>query len=270
MMSSSVNAHALHDEHLPLRPEKKEGNKLGIKYRAIMAEFLGTLFFVFFGVTSVVVSSKFGFSDQPALGVLLVAFAEGLGLLVSLFSILNVSPSHLNPAVTLASVIVQKETFVNGVAIIIGQVAGGIAAAALVLGIFDDANEPKNGRLGAFTLDESLTAGQGFLLESILSFMYVFVVASGQFNPVKDPNDTSLGTSMCPRIVTFAVGFTMLVGSLVGGFVGSGCMNPARALGPAIITNHWKKAYVFVLGPFVGGTMGALTWETIFSPRFSM
>ena len=50
----------------------------------------------------------------------------------------------------------------------------------------------------------------------------------------------------------------------MAGVLTGGMMNPARALGPEVIGNHWADAWVWYLGPFAGGAVAAVLYELLF------
>jgi len=127
----------------------------------------------------------------------------------------------------------------------IAQLLGGIAAALICLGLF--------GRdvvvTGTPQLAINLTAGQGILVEGILTFFLVFVVH---------------GTAVDPRgrgLAGFAIGATITLDILFGGPLTGAAMNPARVFGPAVAANFWHDHYVYWIGPFVGGGLGGFVYR---------
>ncbi|XP_025047159.1 probable aquaporin TIP4-3 [Alligator sinensis] len=44
-----------------------------------------------------------------------------------------------------------------------------------------------------------------------------------------------------------------------------GSLNPARSLGPAIVTGIWDDHWVYKLGPGLGAVLGGLTYELLFA-----
>ena len=41
-------------------------------------------------------------------------------------------------------------------------------------------------------------------------------------------------------------------------------MNPARAFGPDLVQNVWSDAWVWWIGPLVGGALAALLYEYLY------
>lgn len=58
-----------------------------------------------------------------------------------------------------------------------------------------------------------------------------------------------------------AVGFALTAGVLIAGPITGGAVNPARALGPMIVSGSFTSFYVYIVGPIVGGAIAALTYD---------
>ena len=62
-----------------------------------------------------------------------------------------------------------------------------------------------------------------------------------------------------------AVGFALAAGVFIAGPVSGGAVNPARALGPMIVTGNFTAAWVYVVGPLIGGVLAALLYDRFVS-----
>jgi aquaporin Z len=100
--------------------------------RRSLAEFLGTFWLVFGGCGSAVLSAAF-----PALGIGFagVALAFGLTVLTMAYAIGHISGCHLNPAVSVGLAVARRFPAKDLPAYIVAQVAGGVAAAGVLLTI---------------------------------------------------------------------------------------------------------------------------------------
>ncbi|KAA8581201.1 hypothetical protein FQN60_002782 [Etheostoma spectabile] len=58
-------------------------------------------------------------------------------------------------------------------------------------------------------------------------------------------------------LAPFLVGCTVIVNVLAGGDISGTCLNPARAFGPALMTNYWTYHWVYWVGPIGGGLVAA-------------
>ena len=45
--------------------------------------------------------------------------------------------------------------------------------------------------------------------------------------------------------------------------ISSASMNPARSLGPAIISNHYKGVWIYLIAPTAGAIAGAMVYNLI-------
>ncbi|KAM9716300.1 aquaporin-8a.2 isoform 2-T2 [Menidia menidia] len=61
-------------------------------------------------------------------------------------------------------------------------------------------------------------------------------------------------TPMAP----FLIGCTVLINILAGADISGSCLNPARAFGPALMTNYWAYHWVYWVGPIGGGVLAAV------------
>ncbi|XP_036960772.1 aquaporin-4 isoform X3 [Acanthopagrus latus] len=100
-----------------------------------------------------------------------------------------------------------------------------------------------------------LNAAQALGIEVLCTFQMVFTVFS-----VEDQRRRE-----CTEPGNLAIGLAHTAGVLIGArFSGAG-MNPARALGPAIITGFWENHWVYWLGPVIGSVLAGVSHEFFFA-----
>jgi MIP family channel proteins len=191
-------------------------------------------------LTSVItINSSFGVNT---------AFAFGMGIMVLAYSIGHISGCHLNPAVTLSLFLSGNCNIVQSIANISAQVVGSILAASFLFGMVANADESS---LGSNSISPGITTGEALLGEVVMTGFLCFVVHM----TVADPRNKTI-SPMAPLAIGFAVflGHTVLIPV-------DGCsINPARSLGPAIISGNWENFWVFVVGPFIGSFFGVFFW----------
>src|SRR4030066_1683441 len=109
-------------------------NVRGIAVRKYAAELLGTFVLVFMGCGSAVFFSVFGalYGAPIILGLLGIAFAFGLSVLVMVYAIGGISGCHINPAVSISMLVRGKITTKNAVAYIVAQCVGAIVGAGVL------------------------------------------------------------------------------------------------------------------------------------------
>lgn len=98
-------------------------------WRAVFAEFYGTMFFVFFGLGAALRWTS-GLHN-----VLHVAFCFGLAAATFIQSIGHISGGHINPAVTFAYLIGSQMSLFRAFFYIIAQCLGALAGAAVLYGV---------------------------------------------------------------------------------------------------------------------------------------
>jgi aquaporin Z len=222
--------------------------------RAI-AEFIGTFWLVFGGCGSAVLAAAF-----PSLGIgfLGVALAFGLTVLTMAFAIGHISGCHLNPAVSVGLVVGRRFPVADLWAYIVAQVAGGIAAAAVLYVIasgkagFDLAGGfASNGYAehspGGYSLVACLVA------EVVLTFMFLMIILGA--------TDRRAPQGFAP--IAIGLGLTLI--HLVGIPVTNTSVNPARSTGPALFVGGWalQQLWLFWLAPIVGAAIAGIVYPVI-------
>jgi aquaporin TIP len=95
---------------------------------------------------------------------------------------------------------------------------------------------------------------QGVVIEIVLTFFLVWVI----FATAADPGGSF------KSIAGLAIGLTVAMGVLMGGPLTGAALNPARAFGPELLSRHWSDAWVWYVGPFVGGALAALAYDYLY------
>src|SRR3982075_839586 len=143
----------------------------------LLAEFIGTVSFVFSGAgTAAVVSDGVGLP-----GIAAIAFAHGLTVMAFAFAYGSVSGGHFNPAVTVGVLAAGAMSAGEAIGYIVSQLIGGVAGALLLRIVLGGAATglgmpalAHNLALGATSL--TITPEAGFMIEAVLAFFLVTVV----------------------------------------------------------------------------------------------
>ncbi len=216
--------------------------------RAVLAEFLGTMFFVFLG-TGAVVAAVGGFQGDAALVV--IAMAHGIGILTAVAWTANISGGHINPVVTLAMIVTKNIKVPLGIAYIVAQFAGAAVGSLLLMLTTSDSLEGDGpGALGGHFLADGLASGEGLLLEIICTAFLLVVI----YNTAVSKKGWGLNA---PIAIGLAV---MLIHFVAVPFTGAS-VNPARSFGPALVANEWGDFWNYIVGPAVGALAVAFFWQ---------
>jgi aquaporin TIP len=213
--------------------------------RAVVAEFLGTMFFVFLGTGSVVAALRMTGGDGDA-ALTVIAIAHGLGILTAVAWTANLSGGHINPAVTLAMMVTNNIKISLGVAYMVAQLAGAALGSLLLKWSIPDDFE---GALGRHGVADGMAKGEAILLEAILTAFLVVVV----FNVAVSKKNWGINA---PLAIGLAI---MLIHFVAVPWTGAS-VNPARSFGPALVTNEWKNFWIYIVGPGAGALAAAGGW----------
>lgn len=213
--------------------------------KALIAEFIGTFTLIFIGVGSIVADYMSG----GKVGLTGIALAHGLAIGVMVSATAAVSGGHLNPAVTIGLWSAKKIDSINAFGYVIAQCLGAIFAALLIkLAVPSDALTAVN--MGTPSLGHGVSSSMGLVTEIILTFFLVFVV---------------YGTAVdarAPKVGGLFIGLTIALDILMGGPISGGAMNPARYIGPALLGGGLQNAWIYWVGPIVGGVLAAQIYKT--------
>lgn len=214
--------------------------------RKVIAEFIGTFTLVLAVMGSLAVVGQSG--------LLGTAVAQGFVLAILVSSLGHVSGGHFNPAVTLGFLLTRRIQPILAVSYGIAQFAGAVGAALLLNAMYpSEANLDST----ATTVTETFSGFEGMVLEGLFTFLLVWVV----FATAVDPKGTFAS------IGGFGIGLVLTVSVLVIGPITGSSINPARSFGPALVENVWSDAWVYYVGPFLGGALAALLYTVLYLPR---
>ena len=222
--------------------ELRDKNEL---IKAMLAEILCTLLLVMIGCGSSVGGDQFEAGIQLDDQSTIIRISLSFGLTVAGLSqaLAQVSGGHINPAVTFLMVLVRKIGMVRGILYIVCQCTGGILGAALLC-----YSLPLNMRgattLGSTLLGNSVTPSQALLTELVITLLFLF-------------GRITLPKSLEP----LGSGIFITAGHLYALPVSGASMNPARSLGPALLTGNWKNHWIFWVGPLLGAVLSALMYR---------
>lgn len=173
--------------------------------------------------------------------------AFGFAIVALLYASGHSSGGQMNPAVVLGFLFAGRISIVQAATNIVSEVLGAITGSVIVLGISRDSGAGST--LSGNSVPSDVTTSGAFLGEMIATFGLVYVVLETVVN-----HASIAGTS-----VPLPIGFTVFVAHLLLIPFTSCSINPARSLGPAIVSGEFgSRFWVFMFGPVVGALLGAV------------
>ncbi|MGW4483649.1 MIP/aquaporin family protein [Amycolatopsis sp. NPDC004368] len=258
----------------------------------MLAEFLGTAVIILLGCGSVAVavvglpgSGRQSVDFGPA-NWLIIAFGWGFAVMFAVYMAAGISGAHLNPAVTLAFAVRRKFAWAKVGPYWLAQVLGALAGAAVVYAVYHDAinafnaaqNPPlsRPDSLGTFSIFATFPAeyfGNGVwgpLLDQIVGTAILVGIIAALIDTRNNAPESNLGPALIGFVV---VGIGLSFGTNAGYAI-----NPARDLGPRLLTlfegwgnkafpgnGEWFSNYwwIPIVGPLVGGLVGILIYDLL-------
>jgi MIP family channel proteins len=184
-------------------------------------------------------------AETGALGQVGIAITFGLVIMAMVYATGHVSGAHLNPAVSVAFALTRHFPWSRAAAYVLAQCAGALAAAAILRASLGDV-----ANVGATI--PSGSDGQAFLWEVVLTFFLMFVIMA-----------VATDTRAVGEAAAIAIGGTVLLDAMFGGPVTGASMNPARSLGPAVVSDEVGALWIYILAPLTGAAIGALAYELV-------
>lgn len=210
-------------------------------WRPALAELTGTFGLAFAGAGAIVINAGSG----GTVGHVGIGLTFGLIVMTMIYAIGHISGAHINPAVTLAFA-ATRHFPLERVPIYIGaQVAGAILASAMLRAMFGTPAD-----LGT-TLPNG-SQGQSFLLEIFLTLFLMFVIMA-----------VATDVRAVGQAAAIAIGGTVGLEAIFAGPISGASMNPARSLGPAMVSGTWEAQWLYIAGPVLGALAGAVLYVVV-------
>ncbi|KAM7372039.1 hypothetical protein PAMP_009236 [Pampus punctatissimus] len=224
-------------------------NRFEMLFQPCLGELVGTTFFVFIGCVSVIENVDGPGRLQPAL-------VHGLAVAVMVACMAEISGSHFNPPFTLAIYLCGGMEMHMVAPYLACQLIGGLLGAAMAKAMTSRENYLKAHGAAFALLQSDSQIGGALIGEIAMTCLVTMVVLLGAVN-----------TKTRSPLVPFMVGCTVIINILAGGDVSGTCLNPARAFGPAVVSNYWIYHWVYWVGPITGGLIAAALVRLLLGDR---
>jgi glycerol uptake facilitator protein len=234
-----------------------------------VAELVGTMILILLGdgvVANVVLKQNKGEGG----GWIVITAGWGFAVAMAVYVTGWISGAHINPAVTLGFVAIGQMSVGTAINYIIAQFIGAFLGAILVfIAYFDHfkATDDAGLKLAVFSTGPAIRNLPMNLITEIIGTAMLLMGVLGIFNA-----NNGIGSGFGP----YAVGILVFsIGLSLGGPTGY-AINPARDLGPRIAhailpipgkgDSDWGYSWIPVVGPAIGGILGAILYQFVFLP----
>jgi aquaporin Z len=202
----------------------------------LIIEFLGTFVLVTVAAGSGVINHYAGGNPISRTAAVI---APGAVVMAMIYAWGPLSGLHINPAVTLAFTARGVFPRVWVVPYLVVQFAGAICAALFLQLMFGDVAAGGN-----YPISKPGGEWRSLVMEIVLTAILVSVILN-----------TATGSRSIGHNAALAVGSTVALLGLFASPISGASMNPARSLGPDIVSTDFTGWWVYVAGPVIGAAI---------------
>ncbi|GAB4460270.1 MAG: aquaporin [Armatimonadaceae bacterium] len=212
--------------------------------RRYLSELVGT-FGIVFAPVALSASGRMVGGDASLAA---AAWVSGLVVLAMIYALGPISAAHFNPAVTVGFAAAGRFPWRRVPGYALSQAAGAILAALLTSLLFGGTG------YGTHIPNTAFPLWRAVLAEATISFFLMLVIMA-----------VATDRRAAPGFAGVAIGLVVVVGVWLAGPLTGGSMNPARSLGPALVSQGAALAnwWVYLLGPMLGTVAAARLYETL-------
>jgi glycerol uptake facilitator protein len=221
------------------------------------AELFGTWALTLFGPASVItLISILGGGAAALFG---IGAAFGFIVMIMIYVLGHISGTHINPSVTIALATIGRFPSKLIGLYIAAQIVGSIIAGLCLYGMYPSAG--KTVHFGSTLPGTGVGDGAAVVIEILLTMWLLFVIMG-----------VAVDKRASPGWAVFTIGMIVAADIWIGGPLTGASMNFARSLGPAIAAAiagdvlPLSKVWIYLVGPVIGGIIGAALYEYIFKP----
>jgi glycerol uptake facilitator protein len=199
-------------------------------------------------------------------GWIVITFGWGFAVAVAAYSVGRISGAHLNPALTIALAFTGDLPWSQVPSYIIGQFIGAIIGAVIVYFQYLPhwrVTEDPGAKLGTFATGPAIPHTFANLISEIIG---TFILVLG----ILAIGANKFAEGLNPLVVGFLI---VSIGLSLGGTTGY-AINPARDFGPRLAHallpipgkggSNWGYAWIPIVGPILGGSLGGLFYKAAF------
>jgi glycerol uptake facilitator protein len=240
--------------------------------QTLLAEAVGTMLLVLLGdgvVANVVLNRTKGQNS----GWIVITVGWGVAVAMAVYAVGRISGAHINPAVTIGLALIGSFSWAEVPGYLLAQMVGAFAGAVLVwlayLPHWRVTADPAS-KLGVFSTGPAVQSPAGNLITEIIGtavLLFGILAIAANAQTLSKPGDVDLSFVFSRGLQPLLVGVLVLgIGLSLGGPTGY-AINPARDLAPRLAhailpipgkgSSDWSYSWIPVVGPVIGGALGA-------------
>jgi len=210
----------------------------------LIIEFLGTFVLVTVAAGAGVINHYAGGGPISRTAAVI---APGAAVMAMIYAWGPLSGLHINPAVTFA--FASRRVFPRGwvVPYWVVQLAGAICAAWFLQVMFGNVSAGSN-----YPIARPGGDWRSLVMETVLTAILVSIILN-----------TATGGRSIGHNAAIAVGSTVALLGLFASPISGASMNPARTLGPDIVSTDFTGWWVYIAGPVLGATIAVMIITTV-------
>jgi glycerol uptake facilitator protein len=240
--------------------------------QTLLAEMVGTMLLVLLG-DGVVANVVLGRTKGHNGGWIVITVGWAVAVAMAVYAVGRISGAHLNPAVTIGLATIGSFSWADVPGYIAAQMIGAVLGAVLVWLVYLPhwaETADAGAKLAVFATGPAVRNPTANLIAeligtALLLFGVLAIAANAQ--TLSRPGDVDLSFVFSRGLQPLLVGVLVLgIGLSLGGPTGY-AINPARDLGPRIAhailpipgkgSSDWEYSWIPIVGPIVGGVIGA-------------
>lgn len=219
----------------------------------LLAETMGTFLFTFSGTGTALAVHKLSHTAKGFTVVddVAISIAFAFGVLAAVYLVAEISGAHINPAVSVALAAVGDFPWTMVGPYIVAQFIGGLLAALMDWFMFGSALRASL-ILGATHPGPGIAWWTALFTEFVITAVLMVVVMSTAVYKRAPGGGLASGLG-----IGLWVGAAIFLALPISG----GSLNPARTLGPDIVSLRFPFWWVYIVGPVLGACFGAALWK---------
>jgi glycerol uptake facilitator protein len=230
-----------------------------------MAELVGTAILIILG-DGVVAGVLLARSKSQNGGWIVITAGWGFAVMAAVYAVGAISGAHINPAITLGSLLTGAIDLPTALVFVVGQFIGAFLGAVVVYLTYLPhwaPTEDPDLKLAVFSTGPAIRNPTWNVVTEVVG---TFILAMGVSAIVS--NNAGPLTPLLVGLLVWGIGLSL------GGPTGY-AINPARDLGPRVAhfvlpipgkrDSDWSYSWIPVVGPLIGGALGALAYQVLFT-----